>query len=215
MNDVDKSNDERRANMECGSLLPLSSANENTVVAPYPNADKIPWPHAPTHRLAGAGVFMVTAGTYKKEHLFRDGPLLGMLHRALLTIAAQHGWRLEAWSVFPNHYHFIAHSPPKAGTLVPFLRELHSRTAVAVNEHDATPGRKVWHNYWDSRLTHERSYLARLHYVHQNALKHGLVPVANQYRYCSAAWFERIATPAQVKTIYSLKTDRVNVRDDF
>jgi len=46
-------------------------------------------------------------------------------------------------------------------------------------------------------------------------VKHGLVAVANQYRWCSAAWFEQVASPAQVKTIYSFKTDRVNVIDDF
>ena len=47
------------------------------------------------------------------------------------------------------------------------------------------------------------------------AVKHGLVPVANQYRWCSAAWFERTASPAQVKTIYRFKIDRVQVDDDF
>ena len=46
-------------------------------------------------------------------------------------------------------------------------------------------------------------------------LHHGLVRVANQYRWCSAAWFERTATPAQVRTIYGFKTDQVNVLDDF
>ena len=51
--------------------------------------------------------------------------------------------------------------------------------------------------------------------MHGNAVRHGLVPVANQYRWCSAAWFERTATPALVKTIYALKTDRLSVRDDF
>jgi putative transposase len=51
--------------------------------------------------------------------------------------------------------------------------------------------------------------------VHQNAVKHGLVAVANQYPWCSAAWFENAATPAQVKTIYAFKTDRLHVRDDY
>jgi len=41
------------------------------------------------------------------------------------------------------------------------------------------------------------------------------VRVANQYPWCSAAWFERVASPAQVKTIYSFKTDQVKVEDDF
>ena len=29
------------------------------------------WPHAPAHQLCEAGTFMVTAGTYRKEHFFR------------------------------------------------------------------------------------------------------------------------------------------------
>jgi putative transposase len=158
---------------------------------------------------------MVTAGTYLKKRLFPDGPPLQMLHDALLTIAHKHSWRLEAWAVFPNHYHFIAAAPTDAGTLITFIRELHSRTAIALNRHDEMPKRKVWHNYWDTQLTHEASYLARLNYVHQNPVKHGIVPNSAHYPWCSAAWFERTATPAQVKTIYSFKTDRVNVRDDF
>jgi len=51
--------------------------------------------------------------------------------------------------------------------------------------------------------------------VHQNAVKHKLVAVANQYPWCSAAWFERVASPAQVKTIYRFKIDGVKVEDDF
>ena len=52
-------------------------------------------------------------------------------------------------------------------------------------------------------------------YVHQNPVKHGLVTVANQYPWCSAAWFERESSPAIVKSIYRFKTDRVSVEDDF
>lgn len=73
----------------------------------------------------------------------------------------------------------------------------------------------MWHNFRDTKLTFEKSYLARLNYVHQNAMKHGLVAVANQYRWCSAGWFERVATPAQVQTVYSFKTDQMSVEDDF
>jgi putative transposase len=66
-----------------------------------------------------------------------------------------------------------------------------------------------------TKLTFERSYLARLNYVHQNPVKHGLVKVANQYPWCSAAWFERTASPAAVKTIYSFKTDKLKIDDDY
>lgn len=39
--------------------------------------------------------------------------------------------------------------------------------------------------------------------------------VANQYPWCSAAWFERTARPAQVKTIYGFKTDSLKVYDEY
>jgi len=73
----------------------------------------------------------------------------------------------------------------------------------------------VWFNFRETRLTYQKSYLARLNYVHQNPVRHGLVPVANQYPWCSAAWFERTASPAMVKSIYRFKTDRLQVPDAF
>jgi len=63
--------------------------------------------------------------------------------------------------------------------------------------------------------TFEKSYLARLNYVHQNPVHHRLVPVANQYPWCSAAWFERTGSPAIVKSIYKFKIDQVKVYDEF
>ena len=92
---------------------------------------------------------------------------------------------------------------------------LHEKTAKWVNRLDGVQGRPVWHNFRETRLTYQKSYFARLNYVHQNAVKHGLVPVASQYPWCSAGWFERTATRAQVRTIYRFKTDRVQVFDDY
>jgi len=112
----------------------------------------------------------------------------------------------------------VAHSPAEeddATSLPTMVNLLHTKTARWVNRLDGTTNRPVWYNYWDTRLTYQHSYLARLNYVHQNAVKHGLVPVANQYRWCSAAWFERTATPAQVKSLYRFKIDKVRVMDEF
>ena len=179
---------------------------------------KIPWPHAPTHQLATRGTYFVTASTYQHEHFFKGAQRLQVLHRGLLTVTHQFDWKLDAWAVFSNHYHFVAHSPGEkkdAGNLGDMLHDLHYKLAAWVNKLDEAPGRQVWFNFWDTRLTNQRSYLARLNYVHQNAVKHRLVPVANQYPWCSARWFERTVSQAMVKSIYRFKTDRVSVVDDF
>ncbi len=177
-----------------------------------------PWPHAPTHQLSETGTYFVTVGTYLKLHHFRGPDRLAVLHRGLLTVGRDLGWTFEAWAVFSNHYHFVAHSPtaePGAGSLSRMIGLLHEKTAKWVNRLDAAPGRKVWHNFRETLLTYQKSYLARLNYVHQNPVKHGLVPAANLYPWCSAAWFERTATTAQVKTVYGFPRDRVNVDDDY
>ncbi|MFT5526668.1 MAG: hypothetical protein ACI9G1_004441 [Pirellulaceae bacterium] len=73
--------------------------------------------------------------------------------------------------------------------------------------------RLLWLNFWNTEL-YEKFYLARLNYAHQNAVKHWIVLAANQYRWCSAAWIERTASPSQKKTGSSFNTGRVNAIDD-
>jgi putative transposase len=179
---------------------------------------RTPWPHAPTHQLSLRGSYFVTGATYEKLHHFRGAARLRVLNRGLLTVAEKFGWRLEAWAVFSNHYHFVGHSPEtaeSADSLTPMLKMLHVKTSEWTNKLDNTPGRRVWYNFWDTRLTYQKSYLSRLSYVHRNPSKHGLVPVSNQYPWCSAAWLERTASPAIVKSIYRFKTEKLDKADDF
>ena len=173
------------------------------------------WPHAPIHRFDSSGIYMVTGATLYKKPLFRTPEKLTLLENSLLTVAKKGLWHLQAWAVFSNHYHFIGRRDEQSLPLDDVLSELHTTTAADLNQLDRNEGRNVWFNFWDSKLTYERSYLARLNYVHQNPVKHGLVPVANRYPWCSAAWFERTASPAAVKMIYSFKTDKLKIDDDY
>jgi REP-associated tyrosine transposase len=173
------------------------------------------WPHAPVHRLNAAGAYMVTAGTYQKAHFFRDASRLILLQDRLLALAQESGWQLQAWAIFSNHYHFVTLSPEQPASLRRLIGQLHTLTAKEINRIDGTEGRKVWFEYWDTHLTFERSYLARLSYVLHNPVRHGLVPVATAYPWCSAGWFEQRASPAFVKTVTNFKIDRVNVPDDY
>ena len=176
---------------------------------------KTPWPHAPTHQLSTRGTYFLTASTYEKEHHFRGAKRLRVLHRGLLTVADKFGWRLEAWAVFSNHYHFIASSPSDAATLGRMLSKVHTLTARTLNDWDAAPGRKVWYQYFDSHITYASSYYARLKYVHQNPAHHGVVLRAENYRWCSAGWFARNARPAYQRMVEQFKIDTVHVRDEF
>ena len=172
-------------------------------------------PHSPLHRLGEPGAYIVTTGTYLKRAIFRGSPRLEFLCDALLDLAEKYQWGLQAWAVFPNHYHFVAMSPEKATSLTAFMKHLHSVTAIEANRWEGTTGNKVWFQFRDTALTYPESYDARLSYVHRNAVHQGIVREPSLYPWCSAGWFQRRAPPSLYKRIMALKIDRVNVIDDF
>jgi putative transposase len=192
---------------------PTTTALQRDAVNSLPT--RVWWPHAPEHRLSPSGTFIVTASTYRKQHLFRGDNQLDFLRDQLLLSLCKGGWQVEAWAVFSNHYHFVAHASPQSTVLSDLLKQLHWDTAVQINSDDRRSGRNVWFNYWESELTFHTSYQARLNYVHQNAVKHGLVAQANQYPWCSAHWFETTASRSQVRTIYGYGIEQVKVQDAF
>jgi len=158
---------------------------------------------------------MVTAGTYGKIHFFSTAERRDLLLERLRVCTYEYGWELQAWAVLANHYHFIALSPGDPATLRRALNKLHMTTAKTINEQDDTSGRKVWHEFWDTHLTFERSYLARLHYVNQNPVHHRLVREASQYRWCSAAYFAEHVSASLQRTLAAMPIDQVEIPDDF
>jgi putative transposase len=213
---------QRREKREQACLPQAGSAlQEQTRAAQQGNETRIPqapklrnWPHSPAHQLRDGGAFIVTAGTYDRMPLFKGADRLTKLTNYVLELADRYRWSLQAWAVFPNHYHLVGDSQiPES--LRNFLRHLHSVTAIEANRWDGTPGRRVWFEFWETRITFPRSYFARLNYVHQNAVRHGLVRRASQYPWCSAGWFKREANRSFLRTVSGFRTDKLTVPDDF
>src|SRR5579862_2254485 len=170
------------------------------------------WPHAPSKQVDVPGTYMVTSSTYHKACLFRTAEELDYLQESLLDAAIEHGLELQAWAVFPNHYHVVGFA--KNG-VKDFTKRLHGRTSFGLNSRHGLRGRTVWYRSWDTLLTFEKSYLARLHYVHQNPVRHGLVLKAEDYRWCSAKWFDETSERPFFETVNSFPIDKLNVFDDF
>ena len=173
------------------------------------------WQHAPLHVFVPHTLYIITASTLYKQPIFDTPPKLHLLQNTLFEVVQAYEWRLQAWAVFGNHYHFVARSPLDGGSLKQMIRRLHSQSARLVNKMDRAAGRQVWFQYWDTCLTFERSYYARLNYVHNNPVKHGLVPNAELYPYCSAAWFQERAPESFRRKVGAVPWDRVRIVDDF
>jgi hypothetical protein len=93
--------------------------------------------------------------------------------------------------------------------------QLHALSARDLNALDRQPGRRVWFQYFDSHITFTNSFLPRLKYVHHSLAHHGVVRCAEDYPWCSAAWFARTAASGFRKTVESFKTNTLSVTDSF
>ena len=145
------------------------------------------WPHAPLHRFCDApSTYFVTAATYLKQHFYRSRASLDALQEHIFLLAQDYSCWLQAWSIFSNHYHLVASAERGGQYLREMLARLHSEEAIAINARDQAKVRKVWFQFRETQLTYERSWMARLRYTHENAVHHGLVLNAANYRWCSA-----------------------------
>ena len=173
------------------------------------------WPHAPSHEVDHPGTYIITAATLHHRPVFDTPERLTLLEDRLLGLCHDLGWQPQQWAVFSNHYHLVALSPEEGGASDALMRRLHGQTAIAVNKLDGVVGRTVWYDRWDTRISFEKSYLARLNYVRTNPVRHGLVSRPEDYPWCSAEWFSQRAERPWFETICSFAVDRVVVPDDF
>ncbi len=132
--------------------------------------------HPPHHYEANACYF-ITARMVRRQHLLQgDRPAL--LRDVLKDAVRDYDITLYAWVILANHYHLLL----LTGETIPifkFIKRLHGKSAILLNKRDATPGRQVWYQYWDTSPRNQRAFWSRFNYIHINPLKHGYVHVAD------------------------------------
>jgi putative transposase len=146
--------------------------------------------HRPPHLDLEAGCYWLTAATVHRQPLLTTAAHRQVWRTALRALTAETGVALHAWVVLPNHYHVLFERAPQL-TLSQWVKRLHGRTAQQLNRLDATPGRQVWYNYWDTVIRGERDFWTRVNYVHYNPVKHGYVADPAAWPFSSYGYYRR------------------------
>lgn len=150
----------------------------------HPEEEFIRPDHSPPHLFRPNACYFVTARTLSGQPLITDlrkQQVIDALHFA----CEERSWHLAAWVVLSNHYHVLLRAPEVAADLSTLIRSVHKFTSLRWNREDGRPGRQTWHEYWDTCIDNERSFWARVNYIHHNPVKHGLVSHPSQYPFSS------------------------------
>ena len=185
--------------------------------------------HNPPHLFRSGAKYIITGATYEKKHWLKSDEAKQRLFKSITIGFSHYGWTLEDWVILDNHYHLMGDAPEDATTLSLLIKDIHRFTAlwimknVECADHVGTEltrathskSKKIWHNYWDTCITYEKSYFARLNYIWYNPVKHGYVEDAGDWKFGS--YYERLKAEREEMEKLQKKYpwNKFKVKDDF
>ena len=129
---------------------------------------------------------------YITFNCFRHLPYLGSpaardgFENPLERVRRWYGWYVNAYVVMPEHVHLLVSEPERKSLsiAIQMLKQIVSRAAKT-----KTP---FWERrYYDFNVWSEEKFWEKLHYIHQNPVRRGLVACAEDWRWSS---FRHLAT---------------------
>jgi putative transposase len=174
------------------------------------------FPHNPPHLYVAGAIYMITAATYNKTDYLRADDRKRQVIQSLLFATNREGWQIIACVAMSNHYHAVLRaSQTSARRLSALINSVHRFTASQRNRDDGTAGRQVWWNYWDTCLTSEGAYFARINCVHWNPVKHQVLARPEMYEFSTYRLWQERWQPELQRIERDYPFDRVTVQDEF
>lgn len=172
--------------------------------------------HNPPHLFLPNTKYFITGSTYKHIRYLRDVESKHALLSSIKKGFEDEGWILEDWVILDNHYHIMVNAPANPLSLGKIIKEIHRFNALWIKKHLDIPQRTIiWYNYWDSCITYEESYFARLNYIWFNPVKHSYVEDPEDWIHGS--YFLRIRNENEYLDMLKKRYpfDKLKIGDDF
>jgi putative transposase len=110
--------------------------------------------------------------TYERRTLFPE--YARFLHYAISKISSDKPFEVVAWSILPDHVHYILN--PGDHDLSHLIRRIKLIFSHRYPEEQSLYRARVWQaRFWDHIIRDENDLNHHIDYIHYNPVKHGLV----------------------------------------
>ena len=172
--------------------------------------------HNPPHLFIPNAKYFVTASTLGKYPYLKSDEAKEAAEKYLVKSLDSFNWILEDWVILDNHIHIMINAPKDSKTLSTVMNNFHRFTANWLSTHNIKKVKdKYFHNYWDTCITYEKSYFARLNYIWFNPVKHGYVENPEEWKYGSYYNRYQIELKEMENQIDKYPFNKLNIDDDF
>jgi len=133
---------------------------------------------APQKGNTGSGTYFITAGTFQKQQLLQSDRMAILFLDVLLSYRSQNKYLLHEFVLLPDHFRLLI---TPLLTLERALQLIKGGFSFRVSKDLGFHG-EIWgKSFYDRRVRDWEEYSAFRRYIHQNPVKRGLVPVAQEY----------------------------------
>ena len=111
----------------------------------------------------------------------------------------------------------IVNASENAIDLPDIIRNIHRFTSLKLRKvfTELNQEKKIWYNNWDTCLTYERSYFARINYTWFNPVKHNYVDDPVKWEFGSYYYRIRENEDAVGEIVRNYPFDKIKIKDDF
>jgi putative transposase len=132
------------------------------------------------------GIYLLTTVLRGRQPLFRDMTLARLLINELRLAHDRQQVSSLAWVVMPDHLHWLVQLGD--GQLHSLMRQVKSRSAMAINRTRGMTGAIWQEGFHDRALRNEENVRDAARYIVANPLRAGLVSRLAEYPFWDAIW---------------------------
>lgn len=172
--------------------------------------------HNPPHLFIKNAKYFITASTLGRHSYLELDEAKRAVFKYLTKSLEQYNWELEDWVILNNHIHMMVNAPENAETLSDVMNNFHKFTANWLSRNGIKKKEeKYFHNYWDTCISYENSYFARLNYIWMNPVKHGYVDLPENWKFGS--YYYRFLNDKETAKEHLEKypINKLKIRDNF
>ncbi len=136
----------------------------------------------------------ITCVTYHRQPHFEDTTHVQLLFDTLRRVQAIHPFRLLAYAILPEHFHWLMRADEVATTFSAVMHSVKRNYVLNLKKAEGNAGPvAVWQErFWDHVIRDESDFKRHFDYIHWNPVKHGLVPRPEDWPHSTYRhWLER------------------------
>jgi REP element-mobilizing transposase RayT len=151
--------------------------------------------------------YYLTSVTNKRLPVFQTDKLKEITVRALDEACKSHKIQIFAYVIMPDHYHIITDSNRMISEVLRYFNGVTARRIIDYlkeNDYESsleklrqeTKKRQYKYSLWEHHpnafsVNNEKTFMQKVHYIHQNPVRAGLVENAEDYLYSSVRIWHR------------------------